>query len=362
MLHRAASYYPLALTVLFGLVLSLIPTGPVLGDNIGACQGNTASSTKLTLGGRVITPSQILLASGTQTCATGETSLNLVSLSHTIIVSPDGTPTENGTALLTAMTTISNSNPSASNPWLLKLEPGSYDLGSQSLTLKSYVDLEGSGEDTTTISSTVASGAFPPTAATLMAASNSEIRNLKVTNTSNAAVLLPAQAINVKLTHLTTSATNSGSGDTFGLVAINGSTFTVKDSTLSGSAGSPDNIGMLSYGGTGTVQNSTMTGNGGSISIGLYILNSGVVTVQNSTMTASNATNAYGATNGGTLTVQNSFLTSSGSVSSYGLAGAGTSRISGSELAGSTGTLNGNNATCVASYNASFTTLGSNCQ
>src|SRR5690349_8581321 len=122
MSKRYAAYYPLALALLFGLAINFIPASSVLGDNITACQGKGTPSTRLTLGGRTITPTLILQAATGNACPTGETSLGLVALSRTIIVSPVVTATQNGMALLAAMQIISNSNPSTTNPWLLKLE------------------------------------------------------------------------------------------------------------------------------------------------------------------------------------------------------------------------------------------------
>jgi hypothetical protein len=70
---------------------------------------------------------------------------------RTVIVGPAGTATENGTALRAALASITTA--SATNPWLLKIEPGTYDLGTSTLYMKPYVDVEGSGEVVTTIRS-----------------------------------------------------------------------------------------------------------------------------------------------------------------------------------------------------------------
>lgn len=94
--RRFSLLYSIILTVIFGFILNFIPISLALGDNVGACQGTTATNTRLSLGGRVITPSTLLRASSNQPCGPGENSFNLISLSHTIIVSPNGTPTQNG--------------------------------------------------------------------------------------------------------------------------------------------------------------------------------------------------------------------------------------------------------------------------
>ena len=69
----------------------------------------------------------------------------------TILVSPIG-PTEidNGTALMTAVDGITDS--SASNPYLINLEPGVYDIGAlDALDLPPYVGIRGAGINLTTI-------------------------------------------------------------------------------------------------------------------------------------------------------------------------------------------------------------------
>ena len=63
------------------------------------------------------------------------------------MVSPGATATASGTRLLAALQTITNASPppSSTNPYLLALEPGTYDLGAESLALPSYVALAGFG-------------------------------------------------------------------------------------------------------------------------------------------------------------------------------------------------------------------------
>lgn len=82
-------------------------------------------------------------ADGTVTCTAAS--------SHIIQVPAAGSPSANGAALISAMNGLS---PSAASPYLVKLEPGTYDLGSETLPLKAYVDLEGSGEERTIVSKT----------------------------------------------------------------------------------------------------------------------------------------------------------------------------------------------------------------
>jgi hypothetical protein len=389
--HLAA--FPLTLGLLIALAFSLLPGSPALGDNIPACQGSGNPSTKLTLGGRTITPTLILQAANGQPCPAGETTLNLVSLSHTIIVSPNGIPTQNGTTLLQAMTLISNSNPSTSNPYLLKLEPGNYDLGNQSLTLLPYVDLEGSGEGTTTISSTIASPSYPPTNGTLVAASNSEVRFVKVLNAGasvyHIAVFIPNGATNVRFSHLTAATPGSGNATSFaifnsggnilvsnstvsasggtnpyGLFNYNtgsggpGSVSTIIASNLSASNGSNQNSALYNSAGNSILSDSILTASGGAYSY-VAVNNSGSTTVSSSTLTASGGSsfNIGFSNTGGSSTVSNSTLSASGPFSYGFYRTGGTGQVIGSQLSGANATSAGLTACPFSVNGATFAPL-----
>ena len=93
---------------------------------------------------------------------------------RTVLVSPvPGNPVASGTALRNALAGISS--PSSSNPWLLKIEPGIYDVGTISLQMRSWVDIEGSGIGVTTIR-----GSAADFNATINGANNAELRLLTV--------------------------------------------------------------------------------------------------------------------------------------------------------------------------------------
>lgn len=69
---------------------------------------------------------------------------------QTVHVHPvPGNHTASGTALINAMSGITNA--SATKRYVIKPEPGIYDIGSTMLTQKDYVDLEGSGQQATVI-------------------------------------------------------------------------------------------------------------------------------------------------------------------------------------------------------------------
>jgi hypothetical protein len=66
-------------------------------------------------------------------------------------------------------------SPDASNPCLLKILPGWYDIGPATVTMQPFIDIEGSGRDVTTIRSA-------SSAATVYGADAAEIRSLTVRN------------------------------------------------------------------------------------------------------------------------------------------------------------------------------------
>jgi hypothetical protein len=102
---------------------------------------------------------------------------------RTILVSPvPGDPVASGTGLRNALAGISS--PSSTNRWLVKIEPGIYDVAATSLLMRSWVDVEGSGIGTTTIRGTVDGSSLVN--ATIHGASSAELRLVTVEATGTA--------------------------------------------------------------------------------------------------------------------------------------------------------------------------------
>jgi len=113
---------------------------------------------------------------------------NSGALVRTIIVKPviaGGVvdPIASGTALINAVNTIVSASP-VTNPYLVKLEAGTYDLGVASLSLPSGVSLEGAGRSATEIKSSVAQNMVQPLAATIILLGNSVISNVTISNSN----------------------------------------------------------------------------------------------------------------------------------------------------------------------------------
>lgn len=147
--------------------------------------------------------------------STGPAGPSGVAYVRTVLVSPlpAGTTLQNGAALVAALAGITTA--SATNPWLVKIEPGVYDLGTTPFAMKPYVDLNGSGEDMTTLTSEVDDGnpAFT-------GAASSELRLLTVEDnavrTPAGVIALQANDPSFRATQATIAAANgagfSGSG------------------------------------------------------------------------------------------------------------------------------------------------------
>jgi hypothetical protein len=226
-------------------------------------------------------------------------------LLRTIVVSPSGTgAAANGALLAAAVAGIGGAD--AANPYLVSLEPGVYDLGSTPLRLPAHVDLQGSGQDVTTISG---EGEL-----TLSTAPGTEVRELTVSDAdatgpaeaidasgglrdvtaaasgTSAATAVLADAPTMPIVDVTASATTSASSsfvqaiDAQGAVTIDGGSFTategaalgqaaalfaegpaaVGDATLQASGGAnPYPVDVVASSATVTVTGSTLIGGGG---------------------------------------------------------------------------------------------------
>jgi len=286
-------------------------------------------------------------ASGTDvTCESDdESAAGLVS---TVVVSPVGSATENGTALRDALAGITDA--SANNPYLLKIEPGVYDLGSlqfSQLDMKSFVDVEGSGEGVTTITSS------NPFSGTVMGAANSELRSLTVKHTGgpNGATAIIDFADNFRVTHVTADASGEGPVN-LGFNIFGTAMLSQVSATPSGA--SARNTGVNIFG-TATLDRVTATGSGGSIdgSRGVEISAVDATAVLSQvTATASGGPFSIGVLNVGSTQIHNSRIT--GDTATLGNF-AGTMRVGASHLSGPPSTKeSGTTLTCAGVYDEDY--------
>jgi hypothetical protein len=234
---------------------------------------------------------------------------NYTNIGTIVIVSPKpgDTPQTNGTALLNNLAGIIAD---ASNPYLIKLGPGIYDIGTSSLQMKPYVDVEGSGENTTIITGSIDSGS----SGVVRGASNAEIRFLTVRNIgggSNAVAIYNTSA-SPKITNVTVSASDgtsnygvyngsssptmtnvtvfvSGGESTEGVINFSSSPW-MTDVTVSAS-GEGFNFAVDNYSSSPTMTNVTASASGGELNVGVSNSSSSSPTMTNVSASASGGSN-----------------------------------------------------------------------
>ena len=237
---------------------------------------------------------------------------------RTVVASPVGTDTENGQALLDTLSGITDA--SAAKPYLLYIEPGTYDLGTRALSMKEHVDIQGAGELRTLITSSVESVCQD---ATVEGANNAELRFLTARNTSsslscNIAIYNPLRT-STRLTNVTAESTGVGGGLNVGVYSDSESNVALTNVTATASGAVGANFGVQNdFNVSMTMTNVTAAASGGANrNYGTYIESADpdrhTVSMINVTATASGATQTnYGVqSRSSRLTIRHSKLSGS---------------------------------------------------
>ena len=175
------------------------------------------------------------------------------------------------TSVQAAIDSITDAN--ENKPYLLWVAPGVYN---ESVTMKPYVHLQGSGQEATVITSSVSSSSYPPTQGTMMLSHHTSLRDLTVvsngTGVYNTAILTTTGTKEMLVTDVTAKA--QGQGALNYAIFINGSGTSV---TLQG-------VNALSE-------------NGSNSNYGLHNYNNAVVTLRGGAFNARGGGSAYGIAN-----------------------------------------------------------------
>ena len=219
---------------------------------------------------------------------------------RTFVVSPVGfNATTNGTVLLNVVAELPVA--SVNGPILVKVEPGVYSVGANSVVLPSFVDLEGSGRDVTTITGT---GAGLNSGGTIFADGTSSIRQLQVESRAAAGMAYSVavrfrgagsiEDVDVIATQGDTSdralvfedsavawlddvsiATSSTAANNFGIQISGSSNVDVNDSRINVAGTGANNYGIYSLPGSVDVRGSDIhVQSAAAANFGLYIFNS----------------------------------------------------------------------------------------
>jgi hypothetical protein len=217
----------------------------------------------------------------------GQNPSAFASYERTVIVSPVGTNAQNGQALLNALSSINDA--SASKPYLLYIEPETYDLGNRRLQMKPFVDMQGSGELNTTITSTVSSE--NGTAGSVEGANNAEVRFLTVQNTGTPSVegfriSILNDSGSPQFTHVSAETTGGDNAYHIGVSNTDNARPTMTDVMASASGSSSRNAGVLVSGGSTTMSDVTASASGSRNPNTAVQIDDGSVTINQSKLSA----------------------------------------------------------------------------
>jgi hypothetical protein len=208
-------------------------------------------------------------------------------------VADDGT----GDFLLLSQALASIVDASVSNPYVVRIAPGVYTETSP-VALKTYVDVEGSGQGVTTITCECASGSYDASSATVSAGNIvAEIRHLTINNTGGDDISIGVNTEDVV----------DGSVSMMNVTAT--------------ATGGTTNYGVRNNSSSPSMMNVTATATGGTYSIGVYNLSSSSPSMTDVTATASGGTTNYGVYNysSSSPSMTNVTATASGGTYSYGV-------------------------------------------
>jgi hypothetical protein len=168
-----------------------------------------------------------------------------------------------GDFLLLSAALASISDASASNPYVVRIAPGVY-TETATVALKTYVDVEGSGQGVTTITCECASASWGASSATVSAGDiAAEIRHLTIENTGGGdysfGVYTNGSSPSVSMMNVTATAT--GGTSNYGVHnSVSSPSMTNVTATATGGG---DNYAVFSYDSSSTMNNVTATATGG---------------------------------------------------------------------------------------------------
>ena len=199
------------------------------------------------------------------------------------------------TSPVTALTDVGTwcGTPSATNPCLLRIAPGVFDVGSGQVEMQPYVDMQGSGQHNTTIKGSRCLGSPWFGVSMVLGASNAELRDMTIENactsgSSYTAALYNASSDSPRLTRVTIKASGPGLITTIHNNASSSPTLTNVNVVASGSGTSE---GMYSYNGCDPVViHSTIAAVGTGANYGVFTKTSSDATIEHSTVIGSSNT------------------------------------------------------------------------
>lgn len=206
---------------------------------------------------------------------------------RTIIVSPRATPSESGNALLDAVRAASVS--SAEQPYLIKIEPGIYDLGTGTLQMRAYVDIEGSGQGVTLLRG---ERQTDDVTGLVNAASNAELRQLSIEVTGGGGSHAVGISNNNASPRISDVSIRTDGATSYGIVNRSGASPRIERVTINATGATVLAAGLAHFdGGTPTIVDSSLRADASppGNSAGLSVVGGATVTVLGGTLEGAGA-------------------------------------------------------------------------
>lgn len=314
--------------------------------------------------------------------ACGSESTHRDPIAKVAIVATSGGDYNNPATAMAEYRTWCGSAPSAETPCLLKIMPGIYDLGTSPLQMQPYIDIEGSGENTTIVQGNISTSDF--SAGLVTGANHSEIRFLTVNNVGDGenTIAFYNSSAAPKMTNITAIA--AGGVNSIGVHNVSSSP--IMTNVTAKAEGQQFNYGVSNFLSSPTMTNVTTTASGGSYCNGVRNVSSSPI-MANMSVTASGGTSNFGVYDSSSSPVlTNVIVTASGGDSSCGIFNdysSGLVMINNSIIKGATHTIsnsypvttlvgdtqlvggpteNGGTLRCVGAFDANYFGLDANCQ
>jgi hypothetical protein len=271
--------------------------------------------------------------------------------------------------------------PSETNRCLLKIMPGVYDVGTTSVVMQPYIDIEGSGENTTIIQGNLDSS----TSGIVNGASNAEIRFLTIKHTGGGANAMGIylSSASPKISNVSINVSNPGN-TTYGIygypntdpvirnvgvivsgnynfgIALHTCTIPLLSDVYINVSG-VTNIGFYSNTCAPSLANVISLTSGGTINYATRIIDSSPVFTNLYASATGGSTGNYGVHTGGAGTVNIHHSVIVGATSTIFNQNTTAVRVGASQLNGGDVTVGSGSVTCVGAYNGSFAALISSC-
>ncbi len=279
-------------------------------------------------------------------------------LERTFVVSGSDLPAVNGARLVE---TLEGIDAGPTNPALMLLEPGIYDVGSDGVAMKPFVDIEGSGEGVTRI---IGPAHADPEAGTVLGADDAELRLLSVESTGGGPIATAIRNSGASPTLSNVTAAAYGSPTAKAIVSSGGAAPLIRDSTVR-VAGDPAGAatGIESSAAPARLERVDVEVSGAMVSLGVNVSASTPLRILDSAISASAAagepSTALRVVDASIVLVDRSRLTGDNAVDGKSNSQV---RIGASQLEGTaTFTPSSSSSRCVFSYSAAYTPLSAGC-